>query len=143
MNYRCEKPFEYLNKLQDLKVKCLNCGHSSVMPVFVDTKICSHCKHKVINNSKEYFNYKLRKMVKEKEMGKKNNYELEELVEKERTGYVIRYKYYKVINYDNNEDKLKEYIKELNKESCFNITYSIHHIENGDVIIEEEIDTLD
>ena len=70
-------------------------------------------------------------------------YNLEELSENGYSYGVIRYKYFKLLNYDNNEDNLKEYIKQLNKESCFNITYSIHHIENGDVIIEEEIDTLD
>lgn len=137
MIYKAEKPFEYMDKIQDLKVKCPNCGHTSVMPVYVDTKICNHCKHKIQNNSKEYFNYKLRKMVKEKEM----KYKLEEIDE---TSFgVIRYKYYKVLNYDGNEENLKEYVKKLNDESLFNIDYRIKSIDNNEVIIEETIDTLD
>lgn len=70
MIYKVENSYKYLDSLQVLKVKCPNCGHSSVMPVFVDTKICSHCKHKIQNNTKEYFNYKLRKTIENK--GEKN-----------------------------------------------------------------------
>ena len=68
-------------------------------------------------------------------------YELEEI--EERSFGVIRYKYYKVINYDGNEEKIKEYIKQLNNDSCFNIDYRIKNIENNEAIIEETIDTLD
>ena len=139
MIYKAEKPFEYMDKIQDLKVKCTNCGHTSVMPVYVDTKICNHCKHKIQNNSKEYFNYKLRKMVKEKEM----EYKLEEIKEMKKNGYIISYYYYKVLNYDGNKEKLKEYIKKLNDNSMFNIDYCIYKVQENEAIIEKVIDTLD
>ena len=68
-------------------------------------------------------------------------YELEEI---NKSSYgVIKYYYYKVINYDGNEEKLKEYVKKLNKDSCFNVDYRIKSIDNNEVIIEETYDTLD
>lgn len=72
-----------------------------------------------------------------------NNYELEEIEERTRTGYVMTYKYYKVLNYDGNEERLKEYVKKLNDESMFNIDYYIDKIDYNEVIIEEIEDTLD
>lgn len=63
-----------------------------------------------------------------------------ELIE-ERTGYVIRYKYYQVVDYDNDIEALKEYVKELNSNSLFNIDWCIKDEEKG--ILEETIDTLD
>ena len=67
-----------------------------------------------------------------------------ELKEDYRSSYgIIKYVYYKVINYDGNEEKLKEYVKKLNDDSCFNIEYRIKSIENNEVIIKETIDTLD
>ena len=68
-------------------------------------------------------------------------YQLE--LKEERQGNVIKYKYYKVLNYDNNEDNLKEFVKKLNEDSVFNIDYYIHSINDSEVIIEEVIDTLD
>lgn len=70
-------------------------------------------------------------------------YELEELKDETRTGYVITYKYYRVLNYDGNEERLKEYVKKLNEDSMFNIDYYISKIDYNEVIIEEIIDTLD
>ena len=70
-------------------------------------------------------------------------YELEELEDKTRTGYVMTYKYYRVLNYDGNEERLKEYVKKLNEDSMFNIDYYISKIDYNEVIIEEVIDTLD
>ena len=43
-----------------LKVKC-SCGHTQVMPVFVDVANCTHCGKKIYNNTELYFKYKLRK----------------------------------------------------------------------------------
>jgi hypothetical protein len=71
------------------------------------------------------------------------NYNLEELSEREYSYGVIRYKYFKLLNYDNNEDNLKEYIKQLNEDSCFNIDYSLYKNEDNEIIIQETIDTLD
>lgn len=55
-----------LTELEQLKVKCV-CGHTQVMPVYLDKKICSFCGRKVINNSKLYFLYKLRKEIRKNE----------------------------------------------------------------------------
>jgi hypothetical protein len=60
---------------------------------------------------------------------------------RETTGYVIRYKYYQVVDYDNDIEALKEYVKELNSKSMFNIDWYIKDEEKG--ILEEIIDTLD
>lgn len=49
-----------LEMYQSLKVKC-KCGHTQVMPVFIDTANCKHCGRKLHNNTHEYFKYKLRK----------------------------------------------------------------------------------
>ena len=68
-------------------------------------------------------------------------YNLEEL---ETYNYgVMKKKYYKVLNYDGNVEKLKQYVSDLNKDSMFNIDYYIHKIEGNEAIIEEVIDTLD
>ena len=69
-------------------------------------------------------------------------YDLVELKERARTGYVISYKYYKVLNYDGNEENLKEYVKKLNEDSVFNIDY-YYKINGNEAIIEEVIDSLD
>ena len=45
------KMFEMYNTL---KVKC-PCGHTQVMPVFVDTTHCKHCGRKLHNNTQLYF----------------------------------------------------------------------------------------
>ena len=60
-----------LKRYADIKVKCKHCGHTNVMPVFVEERICSWCKRKIKNNSKGHFIYKLRN-----EIGG-NNYERE------------------------------------------------------------------
>lgn len=70
-------------------------------------------------------------------------YNLEELEDKEYNIGIIKYKYYKVLNYDGNVEKLKQYVSDLNKDSMFNIDYYIHKIEGNEAIIEEVIDTLD
>ena len=73
-------------------------------------------------------------------------YQLEELKDKTWNYGVIKHYYYKVLNYDGNYEKLKEYIKKLNDDSCFNVDYHIKELNYGDnneVIIEETYDTLD
>ncbi len=70
-------------------------------------------------------------------------YNLEELKDKEYNIGIIKHKYYKVLNYDGNVEKLKEYVSNLNEVSMFNIDYYIHKIEENEAIIEEVIDTLD
>ena len=70
-------------------------------------------------------------------------YQLEEIKDMSRNSGVISYTYYKITNYDGNEEKLKEYVKELNDKSMFNIDYYIHSINDNEVIIEEVYDTLD
>lgn len=49
------------SKLDRLNVKCKVCGHTMFMKVQQDYKICSFCRNKVRNNTKEYFMYKVRK----------------------------------------------------------------------------------
>ena len=66
-------------------------------------------------------------------------YELE-LINVSRYG-VISHKTYQVKNYDGDLDKLKEYVKQLNEKSLFNIDWYIKNEEKG--ILEETIDTLD
>ena len=56
--------------------------------------------------------------------------------------YRIEKNYYEVLNYDGNEEKLKEMVKELNLNSMFNITWSIYKNDTI-VILEEIVDTLD
>lgn len=51
------------SKLDKLNVKCKVCGHTIFMEVQRDYKICGYCKNKVLNNTKEYFIYKLRKEI--------------------------------------------------------------------------------
>lgn len=50
------------DELSTLKVKC-KCGHVIIISVQVDSTICSHCRRKVMNNTKEHFKYKLRKLM--------------------------------------------------------------------------------
>lgn len=56
--------------------------------------------------------------------------------------YRIEKNYYEVLNYDGNEEKLKNMVKELNLNSMFNITWSIYKNDTI-VILEEFVDTLD
>ena len=56
--------------------------------------------------------------------------------------YRIEKNYYEVLNYDGNEEKLKNMVKELNLNSMFNITWSIYKNDTI-VILEEIVDTLD
>ena len=59
----------------------------------------------------------------------------------ERQFGVITYKYYQVLNYDGNVERLEEFKKKLNEDSMFNISWYINDKEKG--ILEEMIDTLD
>ena len=47
-----------------------------------------------------------------------NNYQLEEIEEQAYNYGVIRHKYYKVLNWDNNLDKLQEYVKAHREINC-------------------------
>lgn len=70
-----------------------------------------------------------------------NGYDLKELY----TNYVYRIEknYYEVLNYDGNEEKLKEAVKELNDNTLFNVEWSIYEISEDKAILEEIVDTLD
>ena len=61
-----------LSELEKLKVKCV-CGHTKIMPVYLDTTICNFCKRKIYNNTKMYFMYKVRKARKEIENNEDKN----------------------------------------------------------------------
>jgi ribosomal protein L37AE/L43A len=45
----------------NIKVKCPRCGHTQVIPVYLDSNNCSYCGKKLRNNTRLYFKYKLRK----------------------------------------------------------------------------------
>lgn len=47
-----------------IKVKCKYCNHSVTFPVFLDTKLCDYCGKKLKNNTRAYFKYKMRKVLK-------------------------------------------------------------------------------
>lgn len=64
--YKYDTVAKYSDAMEELKVKC-SCGHSTVMPVFVNQKICSFCGNIVKNNTKAYFLYKLRKELNKNE----------------------------------------------------------------------------
>ena len=70
-------------------------------------------------------------------------YNLEELEYKEYEFGVIKRKYYKVLNYDGNLEKLEDYVQQLNEKIMFNIDYYIYKNEGNEAIIEKNIDTLD
>lgn len=54
---------------------------------------------------------------------------------------VISHKYYQVTNYDDNKERLEEYVRQLNENSLFNIDWYIQDAEKG--LLEEVVDTLD
>lgn len=68
-------------------------------------------------------------------------YELKE-IDRRQMG-VMKYIYYEVVNYNNNEESLKEYVKKLNDKSMFNVEYFIYKLEDNKAIIEVLIDILD
>ena len=56
------------NAIKTLNFKCKNCGHTMLLPAFIENGICSHCKTKQMNTSKARFEYRLYKAIrKEKE----------------------------------------------------------------------------
>ena len=52
---------DYYDKI---RIKC-KCGHSLIIPVFVDKQICSWCGHLVYRNKKLEFKVTLAKKIKE------------------------------------------------------------------------------
>lgn len=57
---------KYQDELSKLVVKC-TCGHSKMIPVFLDKVLCDYCGKTIKNTTKLHFKYKLRKLIKEKE----------------------------------------------------------------------------
>ncbi len=60
MNYKEDK--KRLNVYTNLTTKC-KCGHSIFMPVYVKKTICKHCGNLVFRDSKDEFEYRLRKEI--------------------------------------------------------------------------------
>jgi len=54
---------------------------------------------------------------------------------------VISHKFYQVLNYDGNKERLEEYVKQLNENCLFNIDWYIQDAEKG--LLEKVVDTLD
>lgn len=68
-----ENPSKFDERLEKIKVKCPFCGHTFIIPVFEDYKICSYCKKKVDNKTRVHFRFKMRKeIVKQKENTNEN-----------------------------------------------------------------------
>ena len=47
-----------------IKVKC-KCGHSIIIPVWVNYRVCSYCGKRIRNNTKAWFKYQFKKKAKE------------------------------------------------------------------------------
>ena len=63
MNYKMKS--KEIEEDTNLRVSCPYCNHKSMMPVFMDERLCYWCKRKIKNNTKAYFKYKLRQKQKE------------------------------------------------------------------------------
>ena len=51
---------KYQDKLAKLKVKCKHCGHTKVIPKFLDKVICNWCGHAIYRDPKKEFEERLR-----------------------------------------------------------------------------------
>ena len=61
---RVENPMKYHNKIANIKHKCKHCGHTIIIPEFVDRNLCDHCGHWIYRTPQLEFKYKLRKEMK-------------------------------------------------------------------------------
>lgn len=57
------------NYLTQCRYYCSNCGHSVIIPAFVEKNCCDHCGTYIFKNKKDEFMYKLNIQL------KKGNYE--------------------------------------------------------------------
>lgn len=53
-----------LDDYSNLKIKCKNCGHPQVIPVFVSKSICTWCGFYIYRNKKTEFSDRLREKLK-------------------------------------------------------------------------------
>jgi len=67
--YRKEEPEKYAKALREIHFLC-SCGHTIMIPVQDQYKVCSYCGKKNLNTTKARFKYMLRKKMKQSE---KNN----------------------------------------------------------------------
>lgn len=51
---------KYEDEMAKLKVKCKHCGHTKVIPKFLDKVICNWCGHAVYRDPKKEFEERLR-----------------------------------------------------------------------------------
>ena len=51
------------------------------------------------------------------------------------------YRYFQVVEYDGNEEKLKEFVKDLNEKANFWISWRIINVKEG--LLEQEVDPLE
>lgn len=63
-NRRFSTQQKYADTISQIKVQCSTCGRKEIIPVQVDKRICTHCGRVIKNNTKLYFNYKLRNILK-------------------------------------------------------------------------------
>ena len=64
--YRKEEPEKYAKGLQEIQLLC-KCGHSIMIPVQDEDKICSYCGNKVKNGTWARFKYLYFKTRREKD----------------------------------------------------------------------------
>lgn len=63
--YRKEQPEKYANALREIHFLC-ECGHTIMIPVQQQYKVCSFCGKKNLNTTKARFKYMLNKTRREK-----------------------------------------------------------------------------
>lgn len=63
-----------MNAYSEIRHYC-KCGHSVILPAFVDKKICSWCGHYVFRTPKIEFEYKLKQMIRKQKIDRKENNE--------------------------------------------------------------------
>lgn len=49
-----------------VRVYCKKCGHTNIIPAYIDKKECTWCHSKVLNDTKVHFKRKLKQMMEEK-----------------------------------------------------------------------------
>lgn len=63
MKFSYENPTEFMRVMRQVTYRC-KCGHSVVIPAFVNKKICHWCGKWVYKSDREEFKEKLRKEIK-------------------------------------------------------------------------------
>lgn len=74
MKYTKEEDDRMFQEMSKHRKKCKHCGHSSVIPVYVDKKVCSWCGNYVFRTDEIEFKFRLEeKLKKGKRLDKNDN----------------------------------------------------------------------